>query len=92
MTRSKVQNMPRPTPSRQQRSRRQQRIRQVRCCRCRAGELEVKEKVKESKKAPPDQGTPADSEVQSQVSKDGSALSRGSPSLSRKTVHSEKEK
>ena len=37
----------------------------------------MKEKVKESKKAPPDQGTPTDSEVQSQVSKDRSALNRG---------------
>ena len=37
----------------------------------------MKEKVKESKKAPPDPGTPADSEVRSQVSKDGAALSRG---------------
>ena len=37
----------------------------------------MKEKETESKQAPPDRGTPADSEVQSQVSKDGSALSRG---------------
>ena len=84
MTRNKVQFFLCPTSGRQQRSR------QVHCCRSRAGELERKESAKSSKDRQPrkrcqkclkhengkrarklHQGKPADSEVQSQVSKDG---------------------